>query len=54
MKKKIRDVPRWCGWITPDGIEIPAVPCGTVFKGKKEKLKEQRKKELRQLRKEYI
>lgn len=54
MKKKSRDVPRWSGWTLPDGTEVPAVPCGSVFKGKKEKLRSQQSKELNKLRKEYL
>ena len=53
MKKKKRDTPRWCEWALPDGTVVPAVPCGSVFKGKKEKLKSQQTKELRDIRKEY-
>lgn len=52
-KKKVNDKPRWCEWILPDGTVIPAVPCGSVFKGKKEKLRSQQSKELEKLRKEY-
>lgn len=54
MKKKNKDVPRWSGWTLPDGTEVPAVPCGSVFKGKKEKLRSQQSKELDKLRKEYL
>lgn len=54
MKKKVKDVPRWSGWTLPDGTEVPAVPCGSVFKGKKEKLRSQQSKELNKLRKEYL
>jgi hypothetical protein len=54
MKKKTKDVPRWSGWTLPDGTEVPAVPCGSVFKGKKEKLRSQQSKELDKLRKEYL
>lgn len=54
MKKKTKDVPRWSGWTLPDGTEVPAVPCGSVFKGKKEKLRSQQSKELNKLRKEYL
>ena len=53
-KKKNDGAPRWCEWTTPDGMVIPAVPCGSVFKGKKEKLKRQRNNELKQLRREYL
>lgn len=56
MKKKKKNGngrPRWCGWTTPDGVDVPAVPCGSVFKGKKEKLEEERNKELRDIRREY-
>ena len=53
-KKKNDGAPRWCEWTTPDGTVIPAVPCGSVFKGKKEKLKTEKEKELRKLRKEYV
>lgn len=53
-KKKAVGVPRWCEWTTPDGIEVPAVPCGRVFKGRKEKLKSQQTKELKEIRREYI
>ena len=52
-KKKNKNIPRWTGWTTADGVEVPAVPCGSVFKGKKEKLKEEQTKELRKIRKEY-
>lgn len=52
-KKKVNDKPRWCEWVAPDGTIIPAVPCGSIFKGKKDKLKTQRLKELREFRKEY-
>jgi len=54
MKKKTKDVPRWSGWTLLDGTEVPAVPCGSVFKGKKEKLRSQQSKELNKLRKEYL
>lgn len=54
MKKKTKDVPRWSGWTLPDGTEVPPVPCGSVFKGKKEKVDDERKKELREIRKEYL
>lgn len=53
-KKKNDGTPRWCGYTTPDGTEVPAVPCGSIFKGKKEKLRSQQSKELEKLRKEYI
>lgn len=54
MKKKKKDgTPRWCEWVAPDGTIIPAVPCGSIFKDKKDKLKTQRLKELREFRKEY-
>lgn len=56
MKKKKKNGngrPRWCGWTTPDGVDVPAVPCGSVFKGKKEKLEEERNKEFRDIRREY-
>lgn len=51
---KKNDMPRWSGWTLPDGTEVPAVPCGRVFKGKKEKLRSEQTKELKEIRREYL
>lgn len=53
-KKKNTGTPRWCEWTTAAGVTVPAVPCGSVFKGKKEKLRSQQTKELNKIRREYV